>query len=145
MPDGASCLVSASYLLSDSRSWQQAIEGHGTQRHRDSMRLRHARPYPRCMSEQPNLAAVAVEVERAEAAASLSAMTFACELESLAAGAARTWLFYLASKVGLSADATRTVLDEYELRAKLLHEAHLVLRNLIAQQGYSASGRAPLT
>ena len=34
------------------------------------------------MSEQANLAAVAAEVERAEAAASLSALTFACELES---------------------------------------------------------------
>jgi len=45
------------------------------------------------MSEQANLAAVAAEVERAEAAASLSALTFACELESMAAGAARTRLF----------------------------------------------------
>ena len=85
------------------------------------------------MSEQANLAAVAAEVERAEAAASLSAITFACELESLAAGAARNRLFYLAAKVGLSADATRMVLDDYELRAKLLHEAHLVLWNLIGQ------------
>ena len=93
------------------------------------------------MSEQPNLAAVAVEVKRAEAAASLSAITFACELESLAAGAARNRLLYLASKVGLSADATRMVLDEYELRAKLLHEAHLVLRNLINAAGGSAGGR----
>ena len=83
--------------------------------------------------------AVATEVERAEAAASLSAMTFACELESLAAGAARNRLLYLASKVGLSADATRMVLDEYELRAKLLHEAHLVLRNLIGQQAADAA------
>ena len=88
-----------------------------------------------------NLEAVATEVERAEAAASLSAMTFACELESLAAGAARNRLLYLASKVGLSADATRMVLDEYELRAKLLHEAHLVLRNLINAAGGSAGGR----
>ena len=85
--------------------------------------------------------AVATEVERAEAAASLSAMTFACELASLAAGAARNRLLYLASKVGLSADATRMVLDEYELRAKLLHEAHLVLRNLINAAGGSAGGR----
>ena len=72
-------------------------------------------------------------MKRAEAAASLSAITFACELESLAAGAARNRLFYLAAKVGLSADATRMVLDDYELRAKLLHEAHLVLWNLIGQ------------
>jgi hypothetical protein len=90
------------------------------------------------MSEQPNLAAVAVEVKRAEAAASLSAITFACELESLAAGAARTRLFQLGHQIGLSADAIRTVLDEYELRAKLLHEAHLVLRNLIAQPADAA-------
>jgi hypothetical protein len=86
------------------------------------------------MSEQRNLAAVAAEVERAEAAASLSAMTFACELESLAAGAARNRLLYLAAKVGLSAGATRMVLEEHELRAKLLHEAHLALRRLIGQQ-----------
>jgi hypothetical protein len=43
-----------------------------------------------------------------------------------------------ASKVGLNADATRMVLDEYELRAKLLHQAHLVLRNLIAQPADAA-------
>jgi hypothetical protein len=90
------------------------------------------------MSEQANLAAVAAEVERAEAAASLSALTFACELESMAAGAARNRLLYLASKVGLSADATRMVLDEHEARAKLLHEAHLILRNLIAQPADAA-------
>jgi hypothetical protein len=90
------------------------------------------------MSEQADLAAVAAEVKRAEAAASLSAMTFACELESLAAGAARNRLLYLASKVGLSADATRMVLDEHEARARLLHEAHLVLRNLIGQQAAAA-------
>ena len=71
-----------------------------------------------------------------DAAASLSAITFACELESLAAGAARNRLFYLASKVGLSADATRMVLDEHELRAKLLHEAHLILRNLNAGKAF---------
>jgi len=90
------------------------------------------------MSEQPNLAAVAVEVKRAEAAASLSAITFACELESLAAGAARTRLFQLAHRIGLSADATRMVLDEYEARARLLHDAHLVLRNLIGQPADAA-------
>jgi hypothetical protein len=90
------------------------------------------------MSEHANLEAVAAEVARAQAAASLSAMTFACELESLAAGAARSRLFYLAAKIGLSADATRTVLDEYEHRAKLLHQAHLVLRNLIGQQADAA-------
>ena len=90
------------------------------------------------MSEQANLAAVAAEVERAEAAASLSAITFACELESLAAGAARTRLFQLAHRIGPSADATRMVLDEYELRAKLLHEAHLLLRDLIAQPADAA-------
>jgi hypothetical protein len=92
------------------------------------------------MSEQPNLAAVAVEVKRAEAAASLSAITFACELESLAAGAARNRLMYFAAKVGLSADATRRVLDEHEMRAKLLHEAHLVLRNLIGQPREGGGG-----
>jgi len=30
------------------------------------------------------------------------------------------------------------VLDEYEARAKLLHEAHLVLRNLIGQPADAA-------
>jgi hypothetical protein len=90
------------------------------------------------MSEQANLATVAAEVKRAEAAASLSAMTFACELESLAAGAARNRLLYLASKIGLSADATRMVLDEYEARARLLHDAHLILRNLNAGKAFCA-------
>jgi hypothetical protein len=90
------------------------------------------------MSEQANLAAVAVEVERAADAASLSAITFACELESLAAGAARTRPFQLAHRVGLSADATRMVLDEYELRAKLLHEAYLILRDQIGQPADAA-------
>jgi hypothetical protein len=46
---------------------------------------------------------------------------------------------YFAAKVGLSADATRMVLDQYELRAKLLHQAHLVLRNLIGQQAADAA------
>jgi hypothetical protein len=50
----------------------------------------------------------------------------------MAAGAARTRLFCFASKIGLSAGATRLVHDQYELRAKLLHEAYLVLRELIA-------------
>ena len=90
------------------------------------------------MSEQANLAAVAAEVKRAEAAASLSAITFACELESMAAGAARTRLFQFAHRIGLSADATRMVLDEYELRAKLVHEAHRVLRNLLGQPADAA-------
>jgi hypothetical protein len=90
------------------------------------------------MSAQANLVAVAGEVRSAELDASLSAMAFACELESMAAGAARTRLFQLASRIGLSADATRTVLDQYELRAKLLHEAHLVLRNLIVQPADAA-------
>jgi hypothetical protein len=40
--------------------------------------------------------------------------------------------------VGLSVDATRMVLDEYELRAKLLHEAHLILRNLNAGKAFCA-------
>jgi hypothetical protein len=65
---------------------------------------------------------VAVEAQRAEADASLSAMTFACELEAMAAGAARTRLFDLAGRIGLSADATGMVLDQYERRAKLVHQ-----------------------
>jgi hypothetical protein len=64
-----------------------------------------------CMSAQANLAAVAGEVRSAELDASVSAMAFACELESMAAGAARMRLIYLATKIGLSADATRMVLD----------------------------------
>jgi hypothetical protein len=39
----------------------------------------------------------------------------------------------------VSADATRMVLDHYALRAKLLHQAHLVLRNLIAQRAADAT------
>ena len=58
------------------------------------------------MSEQRNLAAVVAEVERAEVAASLSAMTFACQLESMAAGAARNRLFYLAAS-GKPSDSRR--------------------------------------
>lgn len=78
-----------------------------------------------------NLADVALEVRLAENAADMSALSFACELEAMAASATRARLFYIASKIGLSADATRLVLDQYELRAKLLHEAHLVLRGMI--------------
>lgn len=85
------------------------------------------------MSASANLAAVAVEVRSAKLEANLSAMAFACELEAMAAGAARTRLFCLATKIGLSADATRRVLDDYELRAKLLHEAHLVLCRMIGE------------
>jgi hypothetical protein len=84
-----------------------------------------------------DLEAVAVEVRLAELQASRSAMAFACELESLAAGATRSRLFQLAGR-SLSADATRLVLDQYELRAKLLHQAHLVLRELIAQRAANA-------
>jgi hypothetical protein len=57
----------------------------------------------------------------------------------MVAGAARMRLFYLASKIGLSVDATRLVLDQYELRAKLLHEGHLVLRKLIAERQTQAA------
>ena len=82
-----------------------------------------------------NLAAVAVEVNAAQLdAVNLPAVAFACELEAMAAGASRSRLFVLASKIGLEPDATAMVLDSCERRATLLHQAHLVLRNLIAQQ-----------
>jgi hypothetical protein len=76
---------------------------------------------------------VAVEVRLAELEASRSAISFACELESMAASAARARLFYIGNKIGLSDDAIRVVLDQYELRAKLLHEAHLILRGMIVE------------
>jgi hypothetical protein len=73
--------------------------------------------------------------------ASRPATAFACELESVAAGAARTRLFCIASKIGLSADATKLVHDQYGLHAKLLHEAYLVLRELIPRQQAKAAWR----
>lgn len=79
------------------------------------------------------LATMAVEVKLAEGEASLHAIAFACELEAMSAGAARSRLEYIGQKIGLSRDATGMVLDSYEQRAKLLHQAHLVLRQLIAQ------------
>jgi len=91
------------------------------------------------MSAQPTLAAVAVELKSAEVEASLSAVSFACQLESMAAGAARARLEVLAHRIGLSADATAKVLDDCERRATLLREAHLILRKMIAQQPSDAS------
>jgi hypothetical protein len=90
-----------------------------------------------------DLSAVAVEVRLAELEANRSAISFACELESMAAGAARSRLFQFAARVGLSADAPQRVLDEYELRAKLLHQAHLVLRELIEQRAADAPATRP--
>jgi hypothetical protein len=69
------------------------------------------------MSAALKVAEVAVEIAIAEREA---AMCFALELEALA------------GRIGLSRDATMLVLDQYETRAKLLHDAHLFFRDMIA-------------
>jgi len=80
---------------------------------------------------QPNIADLALEVRLAEREADLAQMCFALKLESLVAGAYRGKLEEIAARIGLSRDATGAVLDQWEYRARLLNEAHVLLRALI--------------
>lgn len=81
-----------------------------------------------------NLAELAVEVRLAEREAALTEVCFALKLEAMIAGGYRTKLFEVAARIGLSADSTRVVLDEWEYRGRLLNEAHELLRALIPHE-----------
>jgi hypothetical protein len=84
-----------------------------------------------------NLAELALETRRAaretaeRRAKSAAQLAFACKLGSLDASLYRSELEILAAEIGLSADATGHVLGQWEYRARLLDEAHELLRKLI--------------
>jgi hypothetical protein len=78
-----------------------------------------------------NIADLALETRLAEHDADLSRVCFALKLESMIAGRERSKLFEIATRIGLSPDATGAVLDQCEYRARLLNEAHVLLRALI--------------
>jgi hypothetical protein len=67
------------------------------------------------------------------AAERVASRRFSLNQDQAAVGRGGVTAREVAVKIGLSADATRMVLDQYEAHAKLLHEAHLILRNLIGQ------------
>jgi hypothetical protein len=64
----------------------------------------------------------------------------ALELDAMVAGAKRAKLEVLAARIGLSHDATRKVLDDWERRARLMHAAHELIMGLIkaAREGRTA-------
>jgi hypothetical protein len=78
-----------------------------------------------------NLAELALEVRLAERAATFEEMSYACELEAMCAGKTRSRLEHVAAEIDLSPGSTRDVLHEWECRARLLGEAHVLLRALI--------------
>jgi hypothetical protein len=79
----------------------------------------------------PTIADLALETRLAERAADLAQVCFALKLEAYAASDTRSKLFELATRIGLSPDATGAVLDQWEYRARMLNEAHVLLRALI--------------
>jgi len=79
----------------------------------------------------PHLAELALELRLAEREATFRELSYACEAEALCAGWTRAKLEYVAAMIGLSPASTRDVLHEWELRARLLHEAHCLLKALI--------------
>jgi hypothetical protein len=88
-----------------------------------------------------NLAEMAIELARASDDAELHACAYACELEAMAAGAARSRLMVLAARIGLSADATGKVLDDYATRARLMRAAGQVIRHLIGANAQTHPSR----
>jgi len=81
-----------------------------------------------------HLAAVAIEIRLAEQDVRFAEMCFACELEAMVAGANRAKLFFIGVKIGLAPASINMVLNQWELRAQLLHEAHLVLRKVLEKE-----------
>jgi hypothetical protein len=88
----------------------------------------------------PNIAELALETRQAaretaeRRAKSAAQLAFACKLGSLDAGLYRAELEIMAAQIGLSADATGHVLGQWEYRARLLDEAHELLRALIPHE-----------
>ena len=78
-----------------------------------------------------NLAVLAVEVKLAERQAALDEMAVMCHFNSIIAAGARAELEQIAARIGLSPDATKMLLDDWETRAKLLRDAAEFLRALI--------------
>lgn len=98
-----------------------------------------------------NLAELAVElrlaeldVRRSECEAPLTNLSFALKLESIIAADHRGKLEEIAARFGLSRDATGLVLDQWEYRSRLLHEAHLLLRALIPHEAHIRDLAGPL-
>jgi hypothetical protein len=81
-----------------------------------------------------NLAEIAIELTNAANDASLAECAFALELEAMAAGRTRAKLEVLASRIGLSADASAKVLDDWQRRARLVHAASAIMRRLIPHE-----------
>jgi hypothetical protein len=62
----------------------------------------------------------------------LAECAFALELEAMVAGHNRSKLEVLATRIGLSRDATAKVLGDWERRAQLMHAAHELVMRLLA-------------
>ena len=82
----------------------------------------------------PNLAEVALELQLAKSEADFRQMSFALELEARCAGKCRSRLEHVAAQIELSPASTRDALDQWEYRARLLAEAHDLLRALIPHE-----------
>jgi hypothetical protein len=76
----------------------------------------------------PDFAELAIEAQFAQHDVALTEVSFALELESMAAGARRAKLEEIAARFELSPDATCRVLDQWTRRAQLLHEAAGMLK-----------------
>ena len=79
----------------------------------------------------PNIAELALETRHAAREADLAQICFALQLEAFAASDTRSKAFELATRIGLSHDATGAVLDQWEYRARMLHAACVRLEEQI--------------
>jgi hypothetical protein len=91
-----------------------------------------------------NVAELAVEVRLAEREAALTEVCYALQLEAMVSSRYRGKLEEIAARIGLSADSTRIVLDEWQYRARLLDEAHVLLRALIPHEKHIRELIAPV-
>lgn len=80
---------------------------------------------------ESNFATIALEVRLAETASTYAEMSFACELGAMSAGSKRVHLMHTAAVIGLSPQSTSWVLDEWQVRARHLQEAYLLIKALI--------------
>jgi hypothetical protein len=74
-----------------------------------------------------SLKAIAVDREMAQ-------ISFALDLEALAAGHTRSRLEHAGARLGLTPTVVRRVLDDWTGRAKLMHAAHLIVEELRTTQ-----------
>jgi hypothetical protein len=71
---------------------------------------------------------IAVELHLVHAEAELRQISFGVDLAARRACQERSELEQIARRIGLSEDATASVLDSYATRAALLYKGHLIIR-----------------